>query len=119
MADLQLTKVTPSLPPQPLDPVDIVRETLRIERECCRAIERQRACVQILPDGREILRGDAYRARRQEALERDQHRCVRCGSCGLQVHHRVKRSVARDDRLQNLETLCERCHDNEHDTAVQ
>jgi 5-methylcytosine-specific restriction endonuclease McrA len=101
-----------------LDPADIVRETLRIERECCRAIERQRAFVQVLPDGREILHGPAYRARRQEALERDGHKCTRCGSSGLQVHHRIKRSVARDDRLENLETLCERCHDNVH-TAVQ
>jgi 5-methylcytosine-specific restriction endonuclease McrA len=113
VADFQAS--TLCFPSQPLlDPADIVREVLRVEHECCRAIERQTACVQVLPDGREILRGDAYRLRRLEVLERDHNRCTRCGSSGLQVHHRIKRSIARDDRHQNLLTLCALCHAKEH-----
>jgi len=116
MAVIQVTPVVPS--PQLLDPVDIVRETLRVVRECRRAFRSRKTHVTVLPDGREILRGSYYRARRQEALDRDGHKCVRCGSSGLQVHHRIKRSVARDDRLENLETLCAGCHVKEHPERV-
>ena len=115
MADLQLTKVTPSLPPQPLDPVDIVRETLQVVRECRRAFRSRKTHVTVLADGREILRGSYYRARREEVLARDQYQCVRCGTgYKLQVHHRVKVEIARDDRMSNLLTLCAECHTKEH-----
>ena len=55
------------------------------------------------------------RARRL-ALQRDGHRCQRCGRAGiLEVHH----LVALEDGgsaldLANLETLCQKCHIDHH-----
>ena len=67
-------------------------------------------------DGREVLRGAAYERRRRQVLKRDGYRCSRCGSSfGVAVHHRGKRSLGRDDRPDNLETLCGPCHAAEHE----
>ncbi len=120
MAVIQVTPVVPS--PQLLDPVDIVRETLQVVWECCRSIRHHNRHVrfrEVLPDGREILRGGIYRGRRLDVLERDHYRCVRCGSSSeLEVHHRVARGIARDDSMRNLETLCNQCHDIEHPERI-
>lgn len=55
---------------------------------------------------------------RGEALERDGHRCVRCGSgVRLIVHHKDHEGRGSDDpnnALDNLETLCRGCHISEH-----
>ena len=52
-----------------------------------------------------------WRDRRIEALERDEYRCQQCGSQeNLDVHHRKARKDGGDDSLENLQTLCERCH---------
>ncbi len=75
-----------------------------------------RSRILTLSDGREIRRGYAYELRRREALQRDGYRCALCGSAyGVQVHHRTKRSILRDDRMGNLITLCENCHTAEHE----
>jgi len=66
-------------------------------------------------DGREILSGYRYEQRRREVLRRDGGRCVLCNSAyQVEVHHRTKRSILRDDRIENLITLCEGCHRTEH-----
>jgi len=52
-----------------------------------------------------------WRRLRRRALQRDRYRCVRCGRrrpTRLEVHH--VNGVTTDDRLENLETLCETCH---------
>lgn len=55
-----------------------------------------------------------WNARRQIVLERDGHRCVRCGATShLHVHHILNRSEAIDHSTQNLVTLCVHCHANE------
>jgi hypothetical protein len=37
---------------------------------------------------------------------------VWCGTHeGLTTHHRIPRSISRDDRAANLATLCRTCHD--------
>ncbi len=50
---------------------------------------------------------------RQKVLVRDQHRCQAAG-CGatrfLEVHHKTPRALGGDNRLENLTTLCSRCH---------
>ena len=57
---------------------------------------------------------------RSKALERDGHRCVRCGSGdNLHVHHKDGNGTTvpraqRNNRLANLETLCKGCHTAEH-----
>ena len=63
----------------------------------------------------EYLQSDAWRERRDAALERAGHRCQLCNSdAPLHVHHRTY------DRLgaelpQDLTVLCEHCHQKFHD----
>lgn len=48
---------------------------------------------------------------RQEALDRDNHKCKRCGSnYSLHVHHIISLSHSGSNDLSNLITLCEDCH---------
>jgi hypothetical protein len=50
---------------------------------------------------------------RRQVLARDQHRCQYpgCGHAGfLQIHHRVPLSQGGQTNLENLVTLCSRCH---------
>ena len=56
-----------------------------------------------------------YRRLMKQVLERDGWRCQKCGSLeNLQVHHKTKRSQQGSDSLENLETLCARCHMENH-----
>ena len=56
-----------------------------------------------------------YRLLRQRVLERDGWRCQNCGSSSdLHVHHLAKRSKLGDDALDNLITLCAKCHQTVH-----
>jgi 5-methylcytosine-specific restriction endonuclease McrA len=65
-----------------------------------------------------LLTEEIYRQNRLKALARDGYRCIRCSSTGpLHIHHRVHRGMGasrRDDRVENLETICHRCHGKEH-----
>ena len=62
--------------------------------------------------GRFKLAKDEYDKLRQRVLERDDWSCRRCGERqGLQVHHIIKRSFCRIDKIWNLVTLCNRCHE--------
>jgi 5-methylcytosine-specific restriction endonuclease McrA len=57
----------------------------------------------------------AYRRIMKRVLERDDWRCQRCGSLeNLQIHHQIKRSQMGNDSLENLQTLCARCHMAKH-----
>ena len=48
---------------------------------------------------------------RPVVLERDGHRCTQCGSTEhLHVHHCRARRRGGTQRMDNLQTLCERCH---------
>jgi len=48
---------------------------------------------------------------RPAVLERDGHRCTQCGSTeNLHVHHCRARRRGGTDQMDNLQTLCERCH---------
>jgi hypothetical protein len=75
-------------------------------------------------DGSEKLVGEDWRRRVEELSERSGGRCeregvnpdqprlfLRCSRKARDPHHKVKRSVRRDDRLSNLEALCEFHHD--------
>jgi 5-methylcytosine-specific restriction endonuclease McrA len=62
--------------------------------------------------GRVLLEGEEYDALRLAVLERDHWQCRRCGHRRhLEVHHIVERSDLRLDTMENLCTLCRRCHD--------
>ena len=109
----------------PSSEIDTV-ETRRIANEAARSCvpllfrfpsirRHSRSRTRTLPDGREVLRGAAYERRRHEVLERDDYTCVHCGSeYFVEVHHKQKRSILRDDRMDNLVTLCISCHSKEH-----
>jgi len=48
---------------------------------------------------------------REKILERDNHRCARCGkNSRLHVHHKVPTRFGGTDNDYNLETLCPLCH---------
>lgn len=52
---------------------------------------------------------------RKRVLERDGHKCVRCGrSFCLQIAHYIPRSLGGLGIEQNLVTLCLECHTKEH-----
>lgn len=61
------------------------------------------------------LDAEAYDRLCWEILKRDCWRCQSCGSMqNLQVHHQRFRSQSGNDTEENLITLCDRCHDDEH-----
>lgn len=62
-------------------------------------------------DGKTTPRKAEWVERRVAVLERDGHRCTLCGSMlNLHIHHRRARRSGGTDQMDNLQTLCERCH---------
>ena len=60
------------------------------------------------------LNSPSWRITRNHALRRAQYRCERCGaSRNLQVHHKSYERLGREWD-QDLEVLCEGCHDQHH-----
>lgn len=56
-----------------------------------------------------------YNMMRFLVFERDEYKCVRCGSgSNLQCHHKKYRSQGGTHMIENNETLCWICHDKEH-----
>jgi 5-methylcytosine-specific restriction endonuclease McrA len=67
------------------------------------------------PRSNPLRNTSAWRRARRAVLDRDRHRCRRCGSPAtrfdaLHVHHVVPRSEGGTDALSNLVTLCALCH---------
>jgi ribosomal protein S27AE len=64
---------------------------------------------------REFLKSDFWISIREKAVLRDGGKCVRCGSCGhLQAHHKRYPQDWYQTMLEDLETLCRKCHGEEH-----
>lgn len=66
-----------------------------------------------------------WSSRRRKVLQRDNHRCQRCGANGrgsrnteLHVHHVTPKSDGGSHRLGNLKTVCKSCHQNIHGHGV-
>lgn len=61
-----------------------------------------------------------WRKTREIALKRDKYLCCRCNKPGEHVHHKIRLTLENVNdpaialNLDNLETLCHRCHDLEH-----
>jgi 5-methylcytosine-specific restriction endonuclease McrA len=52
---------------------------------------------------------------RPHILERDNFKCVKCGSTeNITIHHKVEISQGGSDSEDNLITLCYKCHAFEH-----
>jgi len=84
-------------------------------------------CQACAPRGREsrspttrAQRGPGeWRTQRAAALQRDEHRCVRCGETNqVEVHHIIPVAAGGTHHLDNLTTLCPRHHRHEHHRAV-
>lgn len=77
----------------------------------------------VFKDGREWLEGKDWDARRYELLLRSRGQCEyiypdqagnplhRCTRDGKDPHHKVLRSIRRDDRLKNLLNVCRPHHE--------
>lgn len=64
---------------------------------------------------RVYLATEHWRLLKASAVVRDGGVCVRCGGMErIQVHHRVYRGRYEDSLLEDLETLCRKCHRLEH-----
>ena len=64
---------------------------------------------------RAYLATEHWASLRLAALARDGGKCIRCGEEErLQVHHRVYRGRYEDSVLEDVETLCRKCHRLEH-----
>lgn len=60
------------------------------------------------------IRSAAFRRLRERVLARDSYTCARCQNPDAhQVHHRTYERFG-DERLEDLETLCDDCHAAEH-----
>jgi uncharacterized protein YlaI len=67
----------------------------------------------------QYLKTPEWRAKREEALERDGYRCRLCDSDErLHVHHRTYARRGNED-IEDLTTLCEECHERFHEKTVQ
>ena len=65
------------------------------------------------------LEPEAYRELCSRVLERDGWRCQFCGALeSLQIHHMEWRSHLGRDTLENLITLCSKCHASLHRGAL-
>jgi HNH endonuclease len=63
----------------------------------------------------EYLRSDRWRQLRAEALQRDGYACRVCASTvELNVHHREYRKRWGGETVDDLTTLCRRCHERHH-----
>jgi 5-methylcytosine-specific restriction endonuclease McrA len=61
------------------------------------------------------LNPEAYKALREQVLQRDGWRCQNCSSSNdLQVHHIKPRGRLGHDESSNLITLCAACHGQQH-----
>jgi hypothetical protein len=59
-----------------------------------------------------IRYGENWPKIRQQAIIRDQYVCQKCGidNVPFEVHHIISFLITRDNSLDNLVTLCKRCH---------
>lgn len=62
------------------------------------------------------MKREEWRALRKECYERDDYSCCRCGKRsksgqGISAHHLIPREEGGPDKLRNLVTLCNKCHD--------
>lgn len=81
--------------------------------DCRRAKDRRRGAGRPTPSQRGY--GSAWRALREQILDRDGRQCTRCGTAGeqgnpLTVDHITAKSHGGSDDPSNLRTLCKRCH---------
>jgi 5-methylcytosine-specific restriction endonuclease McrA len=60
--------------------------------------------------GRAAAPAAEWEALKRQAWARDKGRCVTCGKLAHDAHHVKKRSAGGADTLDNIVSLCRRCH---------
>jgi 5-methylcytosine-specific restriction endonuclease McrA len=78
---------------------------------------RPKPMITVYEDGRQVLRGEAWRARKFEVWRRDDERCCVCrrplNFREAEIHHKRSRGMGgcyRNDAAEGLQTLCHECH---------
>jgi hypothetical protein len=96
----------------------MTRKAHQVDRDATATSRFQDKRSYVRTDGHEFLFGEDVRNRRQEIYDRD---LGICQGCGLRVsytefhmHHKQGGLVGRCTCMHNLETLCAKCHWNEH-----
>jgi 5-methylcytosine-specific restriction endonuclease McrA len=106
---------------------DVTWECKKSAQRVCCSIECRRILLQTtyLAEKSHLWRGGSaeqdygkhtgnWNCVRRQALERDGHTCVLCGSPDkLGVHHKIPYRYVMEHRLENLITLCRSCHSKE------
>ena len=70
-------------------------------------------------DYNKYLRSPEWKAKKLLVLERDNYKCQQCGyTNNLHVHHLTYENVT-NEQLDDLVTLCKRCHRSEHKKKVK
>ena len=65
------------------------------------------------------MNSDAWKKKRNERLKLDNFKCQKCGSAmNLVVHHITYDRLGREP-MEDLITLCQRCHASLHETDIQ
>jgi hypothetical protein len=99
-------------------------EGVKADRELTKLARFKDKRSYIASDQREILFGEDWKQRKYELLKRSLGQCERftvlgrvhdawCRGEGGEPHHIKRRSVSRDDRLDNLANLSHWCHSAE------
>jgi 5-methylcytosine-specific restriction endonuclease McrA len=100
-----------------------VHESIRVDRELTAQRRGDGTYLdsrsQVHQDGREYLKGVDVGRRRQEVWERDKRHCVVCGVYvtwdAMEMDHIGKNyGQKRHDNIENLRTLCSKCHRAKH-----
>ena len=63
----------------------------------------------------EYLQSNAWQRKRYVVLKRDNWRCVYCGNCATQVHHKryAKYNIGKEP-IDWLVSVCDNCHNSIH-----
>lgn len=63
---------------------------------------------------------ETWYKKRRAVLDRDGNQCQNCGSGEglLEIHHQTPVEEGGSDNLENLRTLCRRCHDESHGKTI-
>lgn len=67
-----------------------------------------------------FLKSDYWKKLRKQCFERDDFRCVKCGSAkNLNAHHLNYDNIGKPEELDDLVTLCGECHTKIHQTDIE
>ncbi len=91
----------------------------KINREIEIALSKEKFEDRMHSRGQQEINPDDWNERRDYVIDRDNGRCVKCGSQkALEAHHVVERKKDLNHSVDNLITLCISCHHKEHGREI-